>query len=101
MDVGDGRILWNLKFSSVSRLRFGKYSVSDLFREVLDHTKGDDVIPGVATHGDDNETFITLRAEDFLRIVQSGNYKYIVPTKGEQKRLRARVPSLLREEDEA
>jgi hypothetical protein len=54
----------------------------------------------VATNDEFGNAFVTLRADDFIRLMSTGNYKYIEPSKGEQKRLRSRIPALLREEDE-
>lgn len=105
MDVGDGAMLWNLKFSEQEVLRFGKYRVRDLLREAEQAINGQggvggSIIPGVAIAEEDGEVFVSLRAEDFLRIVRSDVVTHVVPSRGEQKRQRARVPALLRDEDD-
>jgi len=104
MDVGDGAMLWSLKFSEQDELRFGKYRMKDLIREVEGHINGQggmggSTIPAVAT-SEGSEVFVSLRAEDFLRIIKSDAVAYLPPSRGEQKRARARVPALLREEDD-
>ena len=98
MDVGDGSILWSLKFSTKDVLRFGSKRMKDLMREIESHTKGSDTIPAVATRDEDGQTWVTFRADDFIRMCETGAYKYIVPSKAEQKRARSKVPTLLRDD---
>jgi hypothetical protein len=93
MDIADGRIVWSCKWTSKRSFAI----TASLFKEVEDHIRGGKEIPGLATEVD-GEKYVTLRAEDFVRICQSGDYKYIVPTKGEQKRSRSKIPSILRED---
>jgi hypothetical protein len=59
---------------------------------------GGDTIPGIATSVD-GEVYVTLRAEDFLKIFQEDS-KWIPQSKGEEKRARSRIPALLRDEEE-
>ena len=95
MDVGDGSILWSCKHTDHESFSLSK----KLMREVQDAIKGGSEIPGIAVSVD-GEVFVTLRAEDFLRIVQSDAATYVTPSKATQKRARAKVPTLLRDEDE-
>ncbi len=94
MDIADGKIMWSCKWTSKK-----SFSISPaLFKEVEDHIKGGSEIPGLATEID-GEEFVTLRAEDFRRLLASDEYKYIVPSKAEQKRSRSKIPSLFRDEE--
>jgi hypothetical protein len=97
MDVGDGSILWNLKHSERGILRFDTYRVRDLMREAQDATESPNVLPGVAT-SEDGEQFVILRAEDFVRLCETGEYRYITPSRAEIKRQRGNIPALLRDE---
>lgn len=99
LDVADGAILWSLKYTEKQSFSLSK----SLMREAEEAVTGQggvggSIIPGIATSVD-GEQYVTLRAEDFVRLCRSDAYKYIVPTKAEQRRTRANVPSLLREED--
>lgn len=94
MDVADSQILWSLKYTEKESFSLNK----KVMREVEDAVTGT-TIPGLAT-SIDGEQYVTLRADDFVRLCRSGDYKYIVPTKAEQKRSRSKVPSLFREDDE-
>jgi hypothetical protein len=104
MDVSDGSILWSLKHSSVDRLRFGKLTMKDLMRECEEAINGNggiggSAIPGVAT-SEQEEQFVTFRAADFARLAQSGDFQYLVASKGEQKRSRSKIPALLRDDED-
>jgi len=100
MDVGDGHILWSLKYSEHVVLRFGPTTMKALMQEIDRHTRGDGTVSGVATHGEDGETYVTLRSEDFIRMCQTGSYQYITPTRGAQKMARAKLPALLRDDED-
>lgn len=99
MDVGDGAILWSCKYTDAASFSLTK----DLMREVekainAPGGSGGSTLPGIATSLD-GEVFVTLRAEDFLRIFKAEDARYIVPSRAEQKRNRARTPSLLRDDE--
>ena len=102
LDVGVAIFKMSLKYSKKDRLRFGSYAVKDLLNEA-DRARSDSNEIGVlVTHSAEDElTAVTLRAQDFLRLVSSGDIKYVTASKGEQKRARSRVPALLREEEES
>jgi len=100
LDVGFAVFRMSLKYSSKDSLRFGGYSVKSLLNEADEARDSDSDIGVVVTHGEDGETVVSMRAIDFLRMVQSGDIKYVASSKGEQKRARARIPALLREDDE-
>ena len=68
-------------------------------REVEKAIKGGSGIPAIATAIENHEVYVTLRAEDFLRLIQSDSAKYLTPSKGAQKKARAEIPALLRDED--
>lgn len=98
LDVGDGSILWSCKHTDAESFRITK----DLMREVQTAIAGPggvggDTIPGLAVSVD-GEAYVTLRAEDFLRLFKTAGTGYIEPSKGEAKRARSRLPALLREE---
>lgn len=101
LDLSFAVFHFNLKYSSKGRLRFGSYAVKDLLLEADKAKKETNDIGLVATYGeDDGEVYISMRGTDFLRMVQSGDITYVTASKGEQKRMRARVPALLREDDD-
>jgi hypothetical protein len=100
MDVSDGAVMWSCKHTGADSAPISKA----LFREVEEAITGPggvggEIIPGLATSLS-GEVFVTLRAEDFLRIIGSDQARYLVPSKAEQKRARSRVPSLLREDED-
>ena len=104
LDVADGQILWTLKHSDKGRLKFDSYDVADdLMREAVQAINGQggvgsSTMPGVATQDADGNVFVTLRAEDFARMVTE-NIKYVAPPTDEVKRARSRVPLLLRDDE--
>lgn len=103
MDIADGSILWSLKHSAKDLLRFGQYRMRDLIREAEQAINGQggvggSTIPAVAT-SEDGVAYVTFRAEDFLRMAEKGDFKYIVMSKGAQKRARSRIPAILRDEE--
>ena len=65
----------SLKYSSKYRLRFGNQSMKELLNEADAARESDSDIGVVVTHGEDEETVVSLRAIDFLRMVQSGDIK--------------------------
>lgn len=98
LDVADGSILWSLKSTDAESFRLTKA----LMREVQDAITGPggiggDVIPGIAV-AVDQEPYVVLRAEDFMRLAQSDEIKYMRPTKANQKRARAKMTALERQE---
>jgi hypothetical protein len=100
LDVGDGSILWSCKHTDAESFRLSKATMREVEEAINGQGGiGGTILPGIATSVD-GEVYCTLRAEDLLRILQSDAAKYIVPSKGEQKRSRARLPALLRDEDE-
>jgi hypothetical protein len=98
MDVGDGSILWSCKHTDHE-----SFSISTgLMREAQQAITGPggvggETLPGLAVSVG-GEAYVTLRAEDFLRLFKTAATGYIEPSKGEAKRARARLPGLLREE---
>jgi hypothetical protein len=99
MDVGDGSILWSCKHTGNASFSLSKA----LMKEAEDAINapggvGGSTLPGLATSLD-GEVFVTLRAEDFMRIFKADNHRYIVPSKGEQKRTRSKIPALLRDDE--
>lgn len=100
LDVGFAFFRMSLKYSSKDRLRFGRYALKDLLREADKARTSDSDIGVVATYGEeDGEAYVTLRATDFVRMIQSGDINYLTPSKGEQKRARSKIPALLRDEE--
>ena len=100
LDLSFAVFHFSLKYSSTERLRFGRQPLRDLLREA-DTARTDDAHIGVvATYGeDDGEIYVTMRGADFLRLVGSGDINYVTKSRGEQKRARAQIPALLREDD--
>ena len=98
LDVGSIALLFSLKFSTKDKLRWGSTSVRDLFKEI--DRAADSRTGALAIHEQlTGETYVVFRANDFLRMSQSGDIHYMTPSKGEQKRARSKVPSLLREDE--
>jgi len=106
LDLKAASFLMSLKFSTKDVLRFGSYRMRDLLRETDQAINGQGGVGGstigvVVTHEQESGlTFITMNADDFLRMIQSGDIEYVVASKGVQKRARAKIPALLREEEE-
>ncbi len=102
LDVADGgSIMWSCKHTDDKSFRLSK----ELMREAQDAVLGQggvggETIPGLAVSVD-GEVFVTLRAEDFLSLFQKGdNGKWIPKSKGEEKRARSKIPSILRDKEE-
>lgn len=97
MDVADGAITFSLKWTSKPLFPLTKELLREVDRAIYEN--GDNSIPAIAVSIDDGgEVLVVLRASDLLRILASEQASYITPSKGEQKRHRAGIPSLLREE---
>lgn len=97
LDVGDGSITWSCKWTGNNSFSISK----ELLREADEaiYENGDNSIPGIAASIDNGaEVVVILRASDFLRLMQSDQARYIVPSKSEQKRARAGTPALLRDD---
>jgi len=100
LDVGDGSILWSCKHTDAA-----SFSLSTkLMREAEAAINGPGgvggkTLPGIAVSLD-GEVYVTLRAEDLLRLLASDGAQYITPSKGEQKRSRSKIPALLRDDAE-
>ena len=99
LDVNTTSFLFSLKHTDKSSFTITK----NIVKEVEDAIHGQGGIGGstigaVATSVE-GEVFVVFRGEDFLRMVQSGDFAYVVPSKAEQKRARSRVPALLRDEE--
>lgn len=95
-DVADGAITWSLKFTTHRTYTLTK----ELLREVREavYKNGDNSIPGLAIAFDDgSEVVVVLSAADFVRIVSSDSVVHIDPSKADQKRHLAGIPSLLRD----
>jgi hypothetical protein len=100
LDVADGSITWSLKWTSKDSHSISKELLREADKAIYDN--GDNSIPGIAISlANGEEVIVTLRASDFLRLIQSDQARYITPTKSEQKRRLAGTPALLRDEDAA
>jgi hypothetical protein len=99
LDVSDASIMWSCKHTDDQSFRVSKELMREAEEAVLGQGGvGGETIPGLAVSVD-GEVLVTLRAEDFLRLFQSQG-KWIPKSKGEEKRARSRIPSLLRDEEE-
>lgn len=100
LDVADGgSILWSCKHTDNQSFRISRELMAEAQQAILGQGGvGGDTIPGIATSVD-GEVYVTLRADDFLRIFQEDS-KWIPQSKGEEKRARSRIPSLLRDQEE-
>lgn len=101
LDLSFAVFHFSLKYSGKDRLRFGSSPLKELLREA-DRARTDPAdIGAVATYGeDDGEVYVVLRGADFLRLVSSGDIDYVTKSRGEQKRARASIPALLRDEED-
>lgn len=96
MDVGDGTILWSCKHTDADSFRVNKELISEVQRAINGPGGiGGDAIPGAAIQAG-GEAYVVLRADDFLRLAQE-EVKHVRPSKAEEKRVRSRIPNLLRE----
>lgn len=98
LDVGDGSILWSLKYTDAESFRLSK----DIMREAESAVSGlggvgGSTIPGAAISLSGN-AYVVLGADDFLRLLAAEGAQYIVPSKADQKRSRAAVPGILRDD---
>lgn len=99
MDVGDGAILWSCKHSDADSFRFSKELMQEAQRAVDGPGGvGGNTLPGVAVSVG-GEAYAVLRVEDLLRLLASPQARYMTPSKGDQKRSRAKLPALLRDDD--
>lgn len=99
LDVADASIMWSCKHTDDKSFRVSQELMREAEEAVLGQGGvGGDTIPGLAVSVS-GDVYVTLRAEDFLRLFQTEG-KWIPMSKGEEKRARARTPSLLREEGE-
>lgn len=98
LDVGDGSITWSLKWTTRESFTISKALLKEA--EVGIYQNGDNTIPGIAVaiEGGD-EVVVVLRQSDFERLLAMNPQGYIKPTRGEQKRARASVPVLLRDDE--
>lgn len=100
LDVPDGgAILWSCKFTEADSYRVSRDDIREAETAARGQGSSGEMIPGYATAISGGEVFVTLRADDFLRLF-TDQVRYITPSRGEQKRARAKVPALLRDEDE-
>ena len=99
LDVNDASILWSCKHTDSQSFRISRELMAEVQQAILGQGGvGGETIPGIATSVD-GEVYVTLRADDFLRIFQADS-KWIPKSKGEEKRARSRIPSLLRDQEE-
>ena len=99
LDVNDASILWSCKHTDNQSFRISRELMAEAQHAILGQGgMGGETIPGIATSVD-GEVYVTLRADDFLRIFQQEG-KWIPKSKGEEKRARSRIPSLLRDQEE-
>lgn len=100
LDVGDGSILWSCKHTDAASFSITRELLAEAQRAVTGQGGvGGDTIPGLAVAIDGGaEVVVALRAEDFLRLLQTSARTYIEPSKGEAKRARASLPALMRED---
>jgi hypothetical protein len=100
LDVGDGSILWSCKHTDAASFSITR----ELLREAQAAVTGPggvggETIPGIAVAIDGGaDVTVTLRAEDFLRLLATSARAYIEPSRAEQKRARSQQPGLLRDE---
>ncbi len=100
MDVGSTTILFSLKYTEKETLQI----TQAMWRELANAITGlggigGDVVGAIATcvRG---KVSITFQGEDWLRLSQSNEMQFVIPSKGEQKRQRASVPTLLRDAED-
>lgn len=101
LDVGDVAFLFSCKHTTAESFSVSKKLLREVDQAVTGPGGvGGEIIPALAVAIDNGaEVLVSLRAEDLLRLIQSDSARYITPSRGEQKRSRAKIPNLLREED--
>lgn len=100
MDVADGSITWSCRATTHRSYSISKEDIREIDRGIRQN--GDESIPGMAIALDDgSEILVVLKADDFMRLLGTEQSRYIVPSKGEQKRLLARIPGLLRDTEQS
>jgi hypothetical protein len=99
LDVADGSIIWSCKYTIHRSITITK----ELLHEAQDaaHNNGDNSIPGIAIALDDGDmVIVAMEASDFIRLLTTDSGPYIKPTKADEKRLRAGIPAILREDSD-
>jgi hypothetical protein len=96
LDVRDTRITFSCKWTEKDSFRLTREFMREADQAIYEN--GDNSVPAMAISIDNGEeVLVTMRAEDFIRLVTSKDSRYVAPTRGEQKRIRAGMPSLLRD----
>lgn len=97
LDVADSQILWSCKHTDAESFRVSRPVMKEAQEAVTGQGGvGGKIIPGLAYRTGDGELYVTLLAEDFLRLAESGDIQYVEPSKANAKLARSRVPQLLR-----
>ena len=86
--------LFSLKETQAESFRISRELMREVEREIDGAT-----IPALAVAIDGGEVFVTLRGEDFLRLINSDQAQYVTPSRGDQKRARAKIPEILRDDE--
>lgn len=98
LDVPGGAILWSLKWTKHESISITKALLRECDKAI--HEDGNNCIAGIAASIDDGgEVIVAMRWSDLQRILTTGEAT-MRPSKGEQKRINSRVPSLLRDAEE-
>jgi hypothetical protein len=93
------RFLFSLKDTASESFRISEALMKEAERAVTGQGgTGGETIPALAMAVAGN-VYVTLRGEDFLRLIQSEQARYITPSRGDQKRNRAKIPEILRDEE--
>lgn len=100
LDVGTSHVLFSCKHTDHQSFRVTK----DLMREAVTAINGPggsggETEPGLAISVD-GEIFVVQRAGDWLRGRTEEGMAFIKPDKGEAKRRRSKVPSMMRDLDD-
>jgi hypothetical protein len=97
LDIKDSKFLWSLKWTSKK-----SFSIkSEDFKEVNDEVYGPgglgiEYVPGLALELE-GEVYAVVKMNDLSRLLEEG-VKVYAPDKNAQKRAKAKIPSLLRQD---
>ena len=96
LDTGNGQpILWSLKFTTANSFRVTRADLEEAVA-ATDAPGGSGTIPALGVGIADEVDLVVMRADDLLALL-SEDVTYVTPSKSEQKRAAARIPTLLRD----
>lgn len=100
LDVRGTQLLVSCKSTKHASFSLTPYTLQEAENAVWGpNGVGPDAVPAIAVELLDNGIYVTMKADEFVRLMTNTDIS-LKPTKGEEKRLRTKVPKLLRESKE-